>query len=114
MTVIDIAVAMRHLKMDPDDDSTEVLSKLEDAEDIAMTYMGRRIYATPDLLAAGVLNGDAGDDPIVIKPGIRAAILLILGRLNSHREDVVVGVSATELPQGAETLLRPHRVDMGV
>lgn len=114
MTVLDVEVAARHLRMDPDADTADVLSKLEEAEDVAMVYMGRRVYATAELMAAAVLAGDAGTEPMVITPSIRAGILLILGRLYAHREDVVVGASATELPQGAEALLRPHRVDMGV
>lgn len=41
---------------------------------------------------------------------VRAAILLTLGHLYEHREDVVVGPSANELPRGAEALLFPYRV----
>ncbi len=41
---------------------------------------------------------------------VRAAILLTLGHLYEHREDVVIGPSANELPRGAEALLFPYRV----
>ena len=45
-----------------------------------------------------------------IPEAVRAAILLTLGHLYEHREDVVVGPSANELPRGAEALLFPYRV----
>jgi len=51
---------------------------------------------------------------IVIKPAIIAACLLITGHLYAHREDVVAGVSVTALPNGAESLLWPSRVGLGV
>jgi uncharacterized phiE125 gp8 family phage protein len=41
---------------------------------------------------------------------VRAAILLTLGHLYEHREDVVVGTISSELPRGAEALLFPYRV----
>lgn len=44
---------------------------------------------------------------------IEVAILLILGTLYEHREDVVVGTSIVRLPQGAEHRLQPYRI-MGV
>lgn len=53
-------------------------------------------------------------DGIVINDAIKAAILLIFGSLYSNREDVVVGVSVADLPQGSRHLLQPYRVGMGV
>lgn len=44
---------------------------------------------------------------------VRAAALLVVGHLYEHRESVVVGTGATELPMGVEMLLAPyviHRV----
>lgn len=41
---------------------------------------------------------------------IRAAILLIIGHLYQNRENVVVGRTPAELPQGAESLLNPYRI----
>lgn len=44
-------------------------------------------------------------------PGpIKAAILLTIGHLYEHRESVVVGVTAQDMPHGAEYLLNPYRV----
>lgn len=50
---------------------------------------------------------------IVTNPGIEVAILLILGTLYEHREDVVIGTSIVRLPQAAEHRLQPYRI-MGV
>lgn len=48
-------------------------------------------------------------------PGsIKAALLLHVGALYAHRETVVVGQTATALPWGAEQLLRPFRVQLGM
>lgn len=50
---------------------------------------------------------------IATNKAIEIAILLILGTLYEHREDVVVGVSVAELPLAAEQRLQPYRI-MGV
>lgn len=47
---------------------------------------------------------------IVANPGIEVAILLILGTLYEHREDVVIGTSIVRLPQAAEYRLQPYRI----
>lgn len=41
---------------------------------------------------------------------IKSAILLLIGHLYEHRESVNVGVTASEMPQGACFLLDPYRV----
>ena len=51
---------------------------------------------------------------IVTNPGIEVAILLILGTLYEHREDVVIGASIVRLPQAAEHRLQPYRRIMGL
>lgn len=45
---------------------------------------------------------------IVVEDDIIAAILLILGHLYRNREDVVTGVTATEVPNAARALLWPY------
>jgi uncharacterized phiE125 gp8 family phage protein len=45
---------------------------------------------------------------------IKAAILLNLGSLYANRETVVIGQTTAHLPWGAEQLLRPHRVLLGM
>lgn len=50
------------------------------------------------------------NDGIVVNDSIKSAVMLIIGSLYAQREDVVVGLSVTKLPNGAEWLLQPYRV----
>lgn len=49
-------------------------------------------------------------DGIVVVDEIKSAVLLMVGHLYSNREDVVAGVTVTQLPNGAQWLLQPYRV----
>ena len=51
--------------------------------------------------------GDAADD---VPEDIRQAILLIVGRLYAHREDVVQGAPLHTLSRGSESLMGPYRM----
>lgn len=113
MTVIPIEVAIQHLRADGEDQSYVELV-LEAAEDSAAQFLNRRFYADDEALASGVLAGVAGADPILVNPSIRAACLLIAGKLYNSREDAVTGVSVTELPSGSQSLLMPYRISLGV
>ncbi len=44
---------------------------------------------------------------------IQAAILLTIGHLYEHREDVIVGTGAIVLPRGSTDLLYPYRITDG-
>ena len=61
------------------------------------------------LLRAKVAHRHAMDG-MVVNEAIKAAVLLIVGSLYTQREDVVVGMSVEQLPNGAEWLLAPYRV----
>ncbi|MFJ3487733.1 head-tail connector protein [Pseudomonas sp. NPDC090202] len=113
MSVIDIAVAMKHCRAE-EVDLDDVQLKLDAAEETAAAYLNRSFYADSDALDAAVLDGSAGEEPMVINKSITAACLLILGNLYANREDNVVGVSVAELPQGSRSLLSPFRVGLGV
>lgn len=113
MNAISTDVAMQHLRAD-DDDREHVELLLSAAEDSAAQFINRRFYGDADSLAAAVIEGTAGADPILINPSIRAACLLILGHLYANREDVVLGGGSSELPLGSRSLLTPYRVGMGV
>lgn len=113
MSVIAIETAMQHIYAEPEDQNLVQLY-LDAAEDQAMQFMQRRFYADTDTLAAAVLDGTAGEDPILLNASIKAACLLILGHLFANREDVAVGVSVAELPMGSRALLMPYRIKMGV
>lgn len=58
---------------------------------------------------AGYLNTDSPPSANV-PASIKAAILLTVGSLYAHRENIVVGQTAVLLPWNAENLLRPYRL----
>ncbi len=49
-----------------------------------------------------------------VQEDIKTALLLMVGHLNENREASLVGVSASELPMGVDTFLRPHRIRLGM
>lgn len=65
-------------------------------------------------LAEAYDKGDAIAYSMVLNSAIQAACLLKLGHLFANREDVVVGVTVTELPIASQHLLMPYRIRMGV
>ncbi|MGH8418036.1 MAG: head-tail connector protein [Pseudomonas sp.] len=113
MNAISTDEAMQHVRAD-DDDRGHVELLLAAAEDSAAQFMNRRFYGDAESLAAAVLDGTAGSDPILINPSVRAACLLILGNLYANREDVVVGTISSEIPMGSRSLLTPYRIGWGV
>jgi hypothetical protein len=60
------------------------------------------------------INSRQTHDGIVVNEVISAAMLLTLGTLFAAREDVVIGLSVAQLPNGASMLLQPYRIGMGV
>lgn len=110
--LLDLATVKLHLRVtEPDEDDLIGVYALA-AEEFAMQFLGRNVYATQ--LALDTAAEVAPASPIVINAAIQAALLLIVGHLYANREDVVVGVSATQLPNGAQYLLQPYRTGMGV
>ncbi len=75
-------------------------------------------YAWPETnLQPGCVQIDyiAGQEPADVPADVKAAMLLIVGHLYAHRESVVTGMTASELPLGVSALLslhhfRDHRV----
>lgn len=100
-----------------EDEVEQVLDESVYEEDIFST-VGRVVLAsgeswpvTSDQLNAVVVEFKAGyGDPGDVPEDIRAAIRLTLGHLYEHRETVLVGVTANELPQGAKSLLWSYRI----
>ena len=157
MPVIDIEVAMQHLRAE-EDDRALVKAQLGAAEEQASQYMQRRFYADQAALDGALATVPAAittrarldaalaaidplgqvDDRqgardratqafadaraavemvargIVINDAIQAACLLALGHLYANREDVVAGVSLTELPMNSRWLLSPYRTGLAV
>lgn len=105
--LLDLATVKLHLRVDDSAEDALIGLYVTAAEEFAMQFLGRTIYATE--LAQGL--DTAG---IVINPAIQAALLLIVGHLYANREDVLAGVSVAQLPNGSQYLLQPYRAGMGV
>ncbi|MCY0385652.1 head-tail connector protein [Robbsia sp. Bb-Pol-6] len=112
--VISPEIAAAHLRAEEGDDADLVTLYVSAAVRSAADFLNREIYADTDDMAAAIVAGTAGSDPIVVNDAIRAAILLILGRLYANREDTVVGATVFDLPTGSKQLLYPYRVGLGV
>lgn len=115
-SLIATEIALAHLREDAGVADELIALYIDAAVQSALNYMDRKVYATDADMAAAVLAGTAGSDPIVIDGAIKAAILLILGKLYAYREDLVVGTASTvvELPAGSKQLLYPYRIGVGV
>ena len=105
--LLDLATVKLHLRVDDSAEDALIGLYVTAAEEFAMQFLGRTIYATE--LARGL--DTAG---IVINPAIQAALLLIVGHLYANREDVLAGVSVAQLPNGSQYLLQPYRAGLGV
>lgn len=84
------------------------------AEGAAASFLNRQVYKDQAELDAAVTAGTAGESPLVANTEIQAAVLLTVGHLYNNREDVVIGATVAKLPQGANDLLWPYRVGLGV
>jgi len=66
-------------------------------------------------VAGYATSGNSPDNLADNVPGpIKAAILLRLGQLYEHREDVIAGTTALAVPNGTQFLLRPYRMALGM
>lgn len=114
MQLITIEQARQHCRADSADDAMLQLYGGA-AEEAAQEFMNRKVFPDAASMAAAVLAGTAGCDPMVVTDAIRAAVLLMLGHLYMTREDVQSSAGATvKIPMGAHSLLWPHRVGLGV
>lgn len=78
---------------------------LEDAtEQAAATQAAEYAYLRAKVAYRQTMDG------MVVNDAIKSAVLLIVGHLYAHREDVLSGVSVAKLPNGAEWLLAPYKV----
>lgn len=112
--LITLEQALGHERADAGIDDADAQLKLNAAIQFAVEYLNRKLYASEEDMAAAVLNGTAGDSPMLINDLIRAGILLIFGDLYQYRENTVTGVSTVSIPIGAKQLLQPYRAGLGV
>ena len=61
-------------------------------------------------VTVGYDSGTSPPSADLIPAQIKQAILLMAGQMYEHRENVVVGQGATEVPMSFQYLLHPHRV----
>jgi len=103
--------------VDPDGNTQTLTGYEVDADSVPARI---RVIEPPDVkdglsnLTINVTVGYASDtsppSADLIPSVIKHAILLMIGQMYEHRENVVVGTIATELPKTFEYLLHPHRV----
>ncbi|PTS71895.1 head-tail connector protein [Stenotrophomonas sp. HMWF023] len=113
MQLITIVQARQHCRADSADDAMLELYGGA-AEEAAQEFMNRKVFPDAASMAAAVLAGTAGCDPIVVTDAIRAAVLLTLGHLYANRENVVTGTIVSEMKEGTRSLLWPYRIGLGV
>lgn len=110
---VSLDLARKHVRADEDEDSELLEQYLAGAQQVAIDYLNRPVFATQEDLDAAIAAGNAGESAIVANAAIRAAILMTFGDMYKQRESVVTGVSVHELPM-VQDLLRPHRLVNGV
>lgn len=114
MQLITIEQARQHCRADTADDAMLELYGGA-AEGAAQQFLNRCVFPDAGSMAAAVLAGTAGIDPILVNDSIKAAILLMLGHLYRTREEVQGSDGATiQVPMGAHSLLWPYRIGLGV
>lgn len=114
MQLITIEQARLHCRVDAGVDDSMLELYAGAAEEAAQSFLNRRVYPDAEAMAAAVLAGTAGCDPMLVNDAIRAGVLLTLGHLYRNRENVITGTIVSELSQGASSLLWPHRIGLGV
>ena len=99
MSIVTLAEAKLHLRVDGADEDTLIQTYLDAAEAAAAQYLNRALYAS-----------DVGTDltGLVMTKDIKVAVLLQVGAFYADREDLV------EMPTGSRVLLNPYRIEMGV
>jgi hypothetical protein len=99
MSIVTLAEAKLHLRVDGADEDTLLQTYLDAAESAAAQYLNRALYAT-----------DAGTDEtgLVMPEDVKTGVLLLVGSLYYGREGV------ENMPAGTRFLLNPYRLEMGV
>ena len=104
--------AREHLRVDPGQEAELIGLYLLAAQQSAVDYLNRQVFADQGALDAAVAADSAGDYPMVVNAAIQAAVLLVLGHLYANREEVASG-GVAQIPYGARSLLWPHRINPG-
>lgn len=107
MKFITLEEARLQCRADGNDDSlVEVYANA--AEDYAMKFLDRPVFASQVELDEAIADGSAGEHAMVLSQNTKSAILLITGLLYKNREGEV------EMPQTIHALLWPDRRGWGI
>lgn len=109
---IDLALAKQHMRVTHDAEDALIALYLRAAQESAQQYLNRTVYMDAGEMADGIAAGDLTG--MVMNSSIESAVYLIAAHLHANREDVVTGVSVTQLPSGSHALLWPFRANPGV
>jgi uncharacterized phiE125 gp8 family phage protein len=103
---VDLAGATQTLTgYEVDSDSIPARIRVLEPPDVKEGLSGLTINVT-----VGYASGDSPATADLIPAQIKQAILLMVGQMYEHRENMVTGTIATELPKTFDYLLHPHRV----
>ena len=99
MSIVTLAEAKLHLRVDGADEDALIQTYLDAAEAAAQQYLNRALYET-----------SAGTDTtgLVMTKDVKVAVLLQVGAFYADREDM------SEMPTGSRVLLNPYRIETGV
>lgn len=114
MPILALDMVKSHLRVTWADEDQLIGIYHAAAEGSAISFLNRKVFTDQAALEAAVTAGTAGDDPMVANAEFHAAVLLTAGHLYVNREQVVLGVTAVDLPMGARDFLQPYRVGLGV
>ena len=106
ITYVDTAGATQTLTgYEVDSASVPARIRVTEPPDVKEGLAGLTINVT-----VGYDSGTSPPSADLIPAQIKQAILLMAGQMYEHRESVVVGQGATEVPMTFQYLLHPHRV----
>jgi hypothetical protein len=115
MSLVSLDLAKQQIRVFDTTEDQLVQTYIDAAESHVAQFLGRAIYPDVDTMAAAVIAGTAGLNPIVINPRIIAAVLLLVAGWYANREYVITEQAhAIELPVGVTALLFPDRVNVGI
>lgn len=114
MPILALDMVKSHLRVTWSDEDQLIGIYHAAAEGSAISFLNRKVYKDEAAMLDAIEAGTAGDDPMVANAEFHAAVLLTAGHLYVNREQVVLGVTAVDLPMGARDFLQPYRVGLGV
>lgn len=92
--MIALPLIKAHLRIDGDDEDLLITAYLDAAVEYVQQHCDRRLVEVPE-----------SADQMALTKDVEQAILLLVGHWYANREEVVVGVSATQVPMGVQALL---------